>query len=72
MQNSIIREFEDHPEVVVAALQEAGRQSETLAWAKTYWSNWFLRDFEIIDPSGTQSTIILCADVPSAELAERK
>ena len=52
MQNSIIREFAGNPRVVAACFQEGGRHGETAAWARTYWTNHYLRDFTIWDPDG--------------------
>ena len=34
MQNSVVKEFENNPKVVTFSLNEGGRMSETLEWAR--------------------------------------
>jgi len=53
MQNTIIKEFEGNPNVVTAVFQEGGRQNETYDWARTFWSNYYLRGTVIWDQSGS-------------------
>ena len=53
MQNTIIKEFTGHPDVVVAAFQQGGANGETRAWLEVFWRNYFLRDMLIWDETGT-------------------
>lgn len=53
MQNTIVKEFEENPSVVTAVFQEGGRQNETYDWARTFWSNYYLRGTVIWDQSGS-------------------
>ena len=46
MQNTIIRTFENDPNVVAAAFNDG----ESLATNQTFWTNYFLRDFLLMDP----------------------
>ena len=53
MQNTVIREFQDHPDVVTAVYHEGGRLGETGDWMRTFWDNYYLRDKVIWDASGS-------------------
>ena len=55
MQNTIIREFENHPQVVVLPLQEGGRMGETREWLEVFWRNYSLRGPLLWDEFGTVS-----------------
>jgi len=55
MQNNIIREFEDHPEVVVFVYEEGGRNGETEEWFQVFWDNFFLRGRVLFEASGAIS-----------------
>jgi len=58
MQNGIIKEFENNPDVVALVFNQGGANGETLAWTETIWNNYFLRGKIIWDQTGTtgQST----------------
>ena len=53
MQNTILREFEGHPDVVTTVLDQGGANGEVLSWVLTFWSNYFLRGFLLWDPDGS-------------------
>jgi len=53
MQNSIIKEFENNPDVVAAVYEQGGQNGETRQWVETLWSNFHLRGGIIWDASGT-------------------
>ena len=40
MQNTVVKEFENHPEVTVAIFNEGGEQNETREWLETRWDNY--------------------------------
>jgi len=52
MQNTVIKEFENNPEVEVFIMQQGGWFQETYAWAKTFWNNYYLRCRIVYDPNG--------------------
>jgi len=53
MQNGIIREFEDNPDVVAVIFNQGGANGETLSWLRTVWDNFYLRAKIIWDETGT-------------------
>ncbi len=55
MQNTIVKEFEDNPNVVTALYNEGGRNGETLSWTQTVWDNYYLRGSIIWDATGDNS-----------------
>ncbi|MHC5112046.1 MAG: hypothetical protein ACYTHJ_19455 [Planctomycetota bacterium] len=55
MQNTIIREFENNPDVVVAVYNDGGTLGESRAWLETWWSNYYLRGSVIVDETGEVS-----------------
>jgi hypothetical protein len=56
MQNTIIKEFEGRPDVVVVPLDEGGRLGETLDWLQTLWDNVYLRNGVLFDETGSLRT----------------
>lgn len=52
MQNTIVKEFENDPEVVTFVYDEGGRNGETREWLETMWSNYFLRGEVVFDETG--------------------
>ena len=55
MQQSIIKEFENNPDVVTVLYNQGGRQGETEPWLKEIWSNFYLRGDIIFDETGENS-----------------
>ena len=55
IQNSVIKEFENNPDVVVAIYNEGGAHGETRSWLETVWSNYYLRGKIIWDSTGANS-----------------
>ncbi len=53
MQNSIVREFENHPKVEVAVFDEGGDHGETLDWVQFWWERVALRGGIIWDEDGS-------------------
>ncbi len=53
MQNTIIKEFADNPDVFVAAFDQGGSHGETREWLELYWSSHYLRGNLIWDESGS-------------------
>ena len=43
MQNTIVKEFEDNPNVLMAVFNRADAEGETSAWLQTFWDNYYLR-----------------------------
>lgn len=58
MQNTIIKAFENHPEVVVAVYNEGGMMRETRDWCETFWDNFFLRGSVIFEETGDFSKTV--------------
>ncbi len=52
MQNTIITEFENNPNVLTVIFDEGGRNGETREWLETFWNNYYLRGSVIFDESG--------------------
>jgi len=50
MQNTIIEEFEDDPNVVAVILNEGGQFDEDLDWVENIWDHFYLRGSIIWDP----------------------
>jgi len=55
MQNTIVKEFENHPDVVTVIYDEGGYYRETRWWCETFWDNFYLRGGVIYDQTGTFS-----------------
>ena len=55
MQNSIIKEFENNPNVVAVIYNEGGTFNESLDWTKTLWDNYYLRGGILWDRTGDNS-----------------
>jgi hypothetical protein len=53
MQNTIIKEFANHPDVVVVPMDQGGRLGETLDWLQTLWDNVYLRNGVLFDEPGS-------------------
>ncbi len=53
MQNTIVKEFENNPQVFAAVFQQGGQNGETREWLEVFWSNYFLRGGVIWDETGT-------------------
>ncbi len=49
MQNTIIEEFEDNPNVVALILNEGGQFDEDLDWVENIWDHFYLRGSIIWD-----------------------
>ena len=49
MQNTIVKEFEDHPDVVTFLFNEGGLLNEDYNWMKTFWDNVYLRGTVVHD-----------------------
>jgi hypothetical protein len=56
MQNTIVKEFEDNPEVVTVLLNSGGHYKETLSWMFTLWDNYYLRGPVMHDSTASAST----------------
>lgn len=52
MQNTIVKEFEEHPNVFAAVFQQGGAHGETREWLETFWDNYYLRGGVIYDENG--------------------
>lgn len=55
MQNTILREFKDHPQVTLVTYNEGGRNNETPEWLKIFWSQQFLNSPVLYDETGATS-----------------
>lgn len=49
MQNTIVKEFEGHPDVVTFLFNEGGLLNEDYSWMKTLWDNIYLRGTVVHD-----------------------
>jgi len=56
MQNTIVKEFENNPNVVTFIYDQGGLRGETLEWCKTMWSNYFLRGQVVFEADGSIAT----------------
>jgi len=56
MQNTIVKEFENNPEVVTVLLNSGGYYKETLSWMFTLWDNYYLRGPVMHDSTASAST----------------
>jgi len=52
MQNTIVKEFENNPNVFVAVFNQGGRNGETRAWLEDFWSHYYLRGGVLFDVNG--------------------
>ncbi len=52
MQNTIIREFAGHPDVIAVIFDQGGSQAETYEWLEIFWSNYYLRGGVLFDEYG--------------------
>jgi hypothetical protein len=52
MQNTIVKEFEDNPNVVTAVFEQGGSHGETGDWVQIYWNNYYLRGGLLWDATG--------------------
>jgi len=52
MQNTIIKEFVDNPDVVTFIYDQGGQRGETKEWCEEMWSNYFLRGSVVFDATG--------------------
>lgn len=52
MQNTIVKEFEGHPEVVTAIYNQGGSHEETRDWLEIFWENYYLRGRVLWDETG--------------------
>ena len=59
MQNTIVKEFENNPDVVMVVFDEGGRLGETEAWFHEFWGHYFLRGAAVYDPEGLVSRTFL-------------
>ena len=66
MQNTIIEEFEDNPNVVAVILNEGGQFEEDLDWVENIWNQFYLRGSIIWDEFNTVSDS--CYDQPHTGL----
>jgi len=55
MQNGILREFRDNPNVLAVFYNEGGRLGETRDWLETVWDNYYLGGSVIFDADGQNS-----------------
>lgn len=52
MQNTIVKEFADNPDVVTFIYDQGGQRGETKEWCEKMWSNYFLRGSVVFEASG--------------------
>jgi hypothetical protein len=52
MQNTIVKEFENNPDVVTVVWNAGGFNKETLGWMFTFWNNVYLRSSVMHDSTG--------------------
>jgi hypothetical protein len=55
MQNSVVKEFAGHPQVVTLVMNEGGANGETVEWIKTFWNQCYLRGSTLIDSTKAQT-----------------
>lgn len=53
MQHTVVKEFENDPEVVATVFDEGGRNGETEDWVQVFWANYYPRGFVFWDVNGT-------------------
>ncbi len=53
LQNTVIKEFQDHPGIEIAVFNQGGRFGEDQTWLETFWENHYLRGSVIHDSAGT-------------------
>lgn len=56
MQNTVVKEFENNPDVEVFIFDQGGSSGETRDWLETWWDNYFLRGSVVYDQSGSVGT----------------
>ncbi len=52
MQNTIVKEFENHPQGLTFIWDQGGWFEETRAWCETFWDNYYLRGSILYEESG--------------------
>jgi hypothetical protein len=52
MQNTIVKEFENNPDVVTFVYNQGGIFGETRDWLETFWENYYLRGAVVFDETG--------------------
>jgi len=53
MQNTIVKEFENNPNVVTRVFNEGDTRYETWDWVQVFWSNYYMRQPHIYDSDGS-------------------